>query len=450
VSDPVPPATPVPAPLPSSVRAITCPNCGGTVEVRAAGTTVSLICGHCGSTLDATSPDIQVIARANQALHQPDIPLGARGVLRGLTWEVVGYMEREDDEVEWSEYLLFNPYEGYAFLVDDGRRFSLGRLLDRLPVAQGATMVADGQRFVSAGESYEVRVTFVVGEFYWRVAIGDTVMETDFTAQGGMLCAEDEDGERTWTRLAMLDWGEAEAALGIAARRPDSGPPSPMEGSPYRQRLKEAWVIGLISVGILFVLTVAGAGRTTLATANVDVPLDGGEKTIVLHNVDLAGARNLVSIDAQAPTLDNEWVDIDYSLNDQKTQEGPDAYALAEYYEGSDSDGRWTEGNRNPDISLSSMPAGRYDLSVTLQAHRWNGSSSSSSSTIAPGVTGFVQQDFGSTETVPVALSVARGGFMGGNVLLGLVLIMLWPGYLLYQHVKFEARRAGFTSGDDD
>src|SRR5258706_14347009 len=116
----------------STVRALTCPNCGGTIALRAAGTTVSLVCEHCGSTLDATSPDLKILLAANEAMHRPLIPLGTRGVLKGVTWEVVGYLERDDGEVGWSEYLPFDPYQGHAFLLDDGRRFSLGLLPDRI------------------------------------------------------------------------------------------------------------------------------------------------------------------------------------------------------------------------------------------------------------------------------------------------------------------------------
>ena len=185
-----PPAPP--GPPPSTVKPVNCPNCGGTVDIRVAGTTVSVICSHCGSTLDATSPDLQVIAKADQALKTPEIPLGTRGVLKGKTWEVVGYQERTDDDVVWAEYLLFNPYEGYAFLVDDGRRFNLGQLLTRLPTSNwGLGLQADGQNFSRFGDPYPVRTTFVVGEFYWRAAVGETVQETDYVTPGTMLACED-------------------------------------------------------------------------------------------------------------------------------------------------------------------------------------------------------------------------------------------------------------------
>jgi hypothetical protein len=420
------------------------------VNIRVAGTTVSVICEHCGSTLDATSPDLQVIARANEALKTPEIPLGTRGVIDDTTWEIVGYMERTDEDVGWAEYLLFNPYQGYAFLVDDGRRFSLGRLLDRLPAADWGTGIeADGINFAQFGQAYPVRVLFVVGEFYWRVAIGEAVSETDYVHPGTMLSCEDYAGERTWTRLDLLDWDQAEDAFGLARRRRDYACPAPHEPSPYRSWLTESWIVGIIAAITLLVVALMGTAQTVVASTDAEVVLDGAEKTVVMRNIDLPGARNRVSIDAAASALDNMWVDIDYSLTEQKTQDSVDAYGLAEFYEGSDEDGPWTEGDQRPDISLSSIPGGRYDLVITLQAHKWMGGTSS----YAPIASEFSDNhsQYGAP-TIPVKISVRRGGIDGGNVVLGLLLILAWPLIVVFLHLGFEKRRkAPITgSGDDD
>ncbi len=451
-----PPAPP--APPPSTVKPVNCPNCGGTVDIRVAGTTVSVICQHCGSTLDATSPDLQVIAKADQALRTPQIPLGTRAVLKGITWEAVGYQERTDEEVHWAEYLLFNPYEGYAFLIDDGRRFSLGRLLTRLPATNwGNGLQADGQSFTRFGDPYPVHTIFVVGEFYWRVQVGETVTETDYVRPGTMMACEDYEGERTWTRLDMLDWGVAETAFGIPKRRVEYSTPAPHEPSPWKSRLSEAWIVGGVAAVTLFIVSSMGAAETQVATFAAEAPMDGGDKTMVIRGVDLPAGNNRVSVVADAGNIDNAWVDIDYSLTDPaRKAEDIDAYGLAEFYEGYDSDGRWTEGDPRPDVTLSSVPGGRYDLVVTLSAHKWNGGSSSSyTPPPAPTSDSFGQFDgtaapAPAAEMVPVNISVRRGGVFGGNILLGLLAILVWPVIVLFKHLGFEKRRKAVLSSGGD
>jgi hypothetical protein len=455
-------APPAPAPPPvapvapaSTVRALSCPNCGGIVNVRAQGLTVSVLCEHCGSTLDATRPDLQVIARANEALKTPEIPLGTRGTLDGRVWEVVGYMERTDEEIGWAEYLLFNPYEGYAFLVDDGRRFSLGIMLDRLPTTGWAnSMQLDNQSYSRFGDTYPVRVTFVVGEFYWRVAVGETVDETDFVRPGTMLSCEVYQTERTWTRLDLLDWGVAEAAFGIPARRREYSHPAPHEPSPYKRQLREALVVGVIALLVLFVVSGIGGREQMIGQVTTDAVLDGPEKTVVIRGLDLPSARSRVVVDADAGAIDNAWVDLDYSLTDEKTQDSVDTYGLAEHYSGSDSDGSWTEGDPRPEVSLSSIPGGKYDLVVTLSAHRWNGGSSSSSYSMPTGFAGgsMFGQDGG--QTIPVTVTIKRGGVFVGNILLAFLLIAIWPLIVLFKQFGFEKRRMAPVSGsggsDDD
>ena len=488
---------PAPAPAgppPSTVRALSCPNCGGIVNVRAQGLTVSVLCEHCGSTLDATSPDLQVIARANEALKTPQIPLGTRGTLGGRVWEVVGYMERTDEEIGWAEYLLFNPYEGYAFLVDDGRRFSLGIMLDRLPTMGWAnSMQLDNQSYSRFGETYPVRVTFVVGEFYWRVAVGETVDETDFVRPGTMLSCEVYQTERTWTRLDLLDWGVAESAFNIPARRREYSHPAPHEPSPYKKQLSESLIVGLVALFTLGIISGMGGHEQQISRITTDVVLDGAEKNVVIRGLAMPAGRSRMAIDADAGGIDNAWVDLDYSLTDEKTQDGVDTYATAEHYSGSDSDGPWAEGDPRPEVSLSSIPGGRYDLTLTLSAHRWNNGTTSGTNRIdlptrsgeypQPAASDTPSSDdrtpvgiadmHGSTqtgdttssgwgsaspasagETIPVTVTVKQGGTFGGMNFLAFLMIAAWPVIVLFKHFGFEKRRkapvSGSSGGDDD
>ena len=429
-----------PAAPPSSVRALTCTGCGGTLSLRAAGYTVSLVCEHCGVTLGTNDSQLRIIAKATTALRRPLIPLGSRGVLRGETWEVVGYLERSDGDDAWSEYLLFNPYQGYGWLIDDGRRFSYGFLLDRLPEMDGTQLVLDDRtRLDFYSGPYPAKVRFVVGEFYWRVAVGERVRVTDYVTPGTTVSCEENDSERTWSRMDMLDWGEAERAFGIQQRHPNTSTPSPSEPSPWRDRLTESLIIGAVAALTLIVISIMGSGSVRVASGDFFAELDGAPKTVVIRNIDIPAHSSAIRISEQSDQLDNSWVDLDYSLVDRRTQQSFDAYGLAEHYSGRDSDGAWSEGSTRPDIKLSSIPPGSYDLVVEMAAHRWVPNT-------APSFFGTSTTD-SNPVPIPVTINVDRGGMFGGNVLLGLILIAIWPGFVFWRHYSFEKSRAG---GDDD
>jgi hypothetical protein len=100
-----------------------CTGCGAPLVIRAKGRTQSIACEYCGCVLDAQDPQRKILHRYASAIkYKPLIPLGRRGVLRGEEMECVGYMRRAvryyGVDYEWSEYLLYNPYKGYRWLVE--------------------------------------------------------------------------------------------------------------------------------------------------------------------------------------------------------------------------------------------------------------------------------------------------------------------------------------------
>lgn len=423
-----------------TARALTCPQCGGTIALRAAGASVTLVCEHCGSALDATREDVRVITAAAEAMARPEIALGTRGTIDGTQWEVVGFLQRTDDWVNWSEYLLFNPYEGYAFLVDDGRRFSLGRLMDATPDDDFRGMVVGDALYRRFGDTYQARVTFVVGEFYWRVAVGEEVAVDDYVRPGAMLSYEANAGEGTWTHLRLLDMGVAERAFGAEKRhRQANETPAPHEPSPYGRLLKEALLILAAALVAMIVISLGRGGSATLITASLNPQMDGSAGNAVLGPIKLTEPYSVVTIRAEARTLNNAWVELDYSLVDTATQASFDAATSAEYYQGRDSDGNWAEGNWTPQVSLASVPAGTYELVVEATAKRWVPFTDPSYYSGTPPSAG---------EQVPVEIRVRRGGSFGGNIPLALALMAIWPGILLLLHYSFHKRRMAPVTDD--
>lgn len=439
----------------NTVRSLSCPNCGGTIGLRAAGSSVSIVCEHCGSTLDATRPDLAVIVRANQAMQRPLIALGTRGMLGTIAWEVVGYQERSDGEIGWSEYLLFNPYEGYAFLVDDGRRFSLGQLMTVLPGATWKGLTHAGRDFARFGTSYPVTTHFVVGEFYWRVRAGDVAQETDYVTPGTMLVCEETDREQSWTALDMQDWGVAEHAFGLAPRaRTTTGTPAPHEPSPFRRPMRDALMIAALALAACLVIAIGTASSTRVMARDLQVGLDGRSRTTVLGPIVVPGASEKVRIEGRAGNLDNMWLDLDYSLVNRQTQASYDAYGLAERYHGRDSDGAWSEGDSAPTTGLAAIPRGTYDLVVEASAHRWTDPQASSG---LSGIFGTATPAVDSGASVPVSITVDRGGGFAGPFFLAILAIGIWPLIAWARHLGFEARRlapvtggGGSDSSEDD
>lgn len=119
-------------------QAFNCPACGGQLQLRAPGRSLSIACQHCGAVLDAKDERHKLLSKHAQALTaKPSIPLGRRGTIRGEELEVVGYMRRRVNYYgvfyEWAEYLLHNPYKGFRWLVESNGHWTFLKPLESGP-----------------------------------------------------------------------------------------------------------------------------------------------------------------------------------------------------------------------------------------------------------------------------------------------------------------------------
>ena len=404
------------------LRSLLCPNCGAPVTVRAVGITLTVVCANCGSSLDAADPDLAILQQSMAARSRARIPLGTRGRLGGIEWEAIGYLERSGGGGHWDETLLFNPWVGYRFLVHADGDWRSGSPLDLVPKADGTAVRVAGDRF-RADESYDATVDFVVGEFFWRVTVGETVAVVDYAGLGGAMLSREANGsEISWTRLDKHGDGVVERAFGL---EPPETPASQRRRA--RKPSLAKTLIALIATVIMMFINIIGPGEQQVINITVAPQPDGPVLTETIGVVTLQRWRNIVAVTSRSD-LNNAWVDLDFALVDRRTQKRFEAYTVVEYYSGSDSDGRWSEGDENRTIHFASLPPGSYDVIVEASAHKWPARGPWE-----------LKTEFASPPT-PVTITVSRDASISGNLWLALLLVWLLPGWqwLVY-----------FSTGDD-
>ncbi|MES2445074.1 MAG: DUF4178 domain-containing protein [Pseudomonadota bacterium] len=444
------------APAAPAVRGLTCPACGGTVALRAAGYSVTVACEYCSSILDVADPAVKLVTEYHRAADTLEIPLGTRGTLRGVEWEAIGYLRRsENGAYPWEEYLLFNPYHGYRWLVTNGRGWSFGELQTVTPSWVAYDELAIGgdfyKRFFGDGRA---QVDYVVGEFYWRVTKGEQVETADWVRPGWMLSREANAQEVSWTLSELLPNREMQAAFGV--RPPvDSWPPLPHQPSPHAAWLKSAWPVGVIALALMLVVMIVFGGESRTVAGSFAIASDEREQSVTLGPLNFDRAWQRVEISAEVPRLENGWLDLDYALVNRANQQAYTAYGAAERYSGSDSDGPWTEGSRRKSVSVASVPAGSYDLVVEYKGNRW---------TTGPNYFGATEDKgwLDASNQPTVIVSVSRGALYFSNFLIMAILVaipLLWG---LGRHIHFEQARqaesdfaptgaaAMLASSDDD
>jgi uncharacterized protein DUF4178 len=180
-------------------RTLQCPSCGAALTVKLA-TTQSIVCTQCKSVIDLTSEqqgnvgaDLAHYAQGHGS--EPQIPLGSIGTFafgtdQPLPWQVVGYVERcevpqsEDDEQSfWREYLLYHRTAGFAFLVDAQDGWSWAVPITGAPQPFGDSVKHEGVLYRKLYD-YVGKVTYVLGEFYWRLARDERTANSDYVGTG--------------------------------------------------------------------------------------------------------------------------------------------------------------------------------------------------------------------------------------------------------------------------
>ena len=212
-----------------SGRSVPCPSCGAPLTVKLA-TTQSIVCAQCRSVIDLTSQQQGDVGGALAHYAQshgsePQIPLGSIGTLAlgsatPLSWQVVGYVERcevahddDDEQTFWREYLLYHRDRGFAFLVDAEDGWSWAAPITGAPQPFGESVKHEGVLYRKLYD-YVGKVTFVLGEFYWRLARDQRTANTDYVGTGAAstkrLNREETGGEGT--KEVVWSAGEALSA----------------------------------------------------------------------------------------------------------------------------------------------------------------------------------------------------------------------------------------------
>lgn len=402
-----------------------CPSCGATVTVRAEGQSLSVVCSHCRAVIDSADPNHRILSKAkSRQKYAPLIPLGTRGKLFGSTWEVIGFMRRTDGTgvYPWFEYLLFNPWRGFRWLVNSNGHWSFVTMtkarphpagLPDSPLAHGADrIVLDDvtyKRFLTGAAV----VSYVYGEFYWQVSTKDRVQVADFIAPPKMLSMEKDKDEIVWSVGEYVEPGVVAEAFKVSLPEPVgvfANQPNPYSRASSRILLMAMLFYSFIVLAQCTNLVVS-PGRQVVAqefrydpaakppatTTTTSTPARStttppttrpltpttaagtgaaGTSTpntapaapdYVSKEFEVTAATTNVDIEVTAP-VNNNWLAYNVVLVDTKADKNYIAQGESSYYSGTDSDGSWSEGSQSFSTTFVGVPKGRYRFEIDLDA----------------------------------------------------------------------------------
>ncbi len=411
-----------------ALKVFQCLFCGAPVELRALGEAICVVCQACGSIIDTTNENYRILSAAKEKLSiEPMIPIGQRGTLQGHLWEVIGFMRRCDwkEEYFWDEYLLFNPIRGFRWLTEAEGHWNYVTMIKEKPqVHQRANQNRRNQRkapkvLMYLDTSYPIfhagkaKVVYVMGEFYWRVQVGDVVEVQDYIAPPRMLSCEKNEEEIIWSVGEYVPAQEVQTAFQITKPMPTQkgvAPNQPSKIGALSSSLRRYFFLFATILCALQALHLFLAKKEQVYQGNFIYRANDPEKVKISPSFELKYGRANVDFQLYAPLTDS-WLEIGVDLINEKTGVSYEFQQGIEYYSGTDSDGPWTSGERQTHVILSAIPAGTYHLVIEASGPALGVSSASAALSEGESIQTFASTSPATSEAGPIPLTESAASF---------------------------------------
>ena len=370
---------------PAKTESVKCLACGGPISLRTFGAPQRVVCPHCGSTLAPEDSGALALLEAAARKHQESVlPLHARGTLDGVEWEIIGICWRrcvvDGVAYPWQEFLLFNPYRGFRWLIHSltDHHWSLGQDLGGAPqiLPKGHHSVLYDRTKYRHFQGATAVVTYVEGEFTWEVHVGDKADINDFIAPPRGLSIEQSSGpdgvELNFTADRWLPAKDVWSAFKQPGKPPRPRGVAATQPNPWWAMQRSLWLSCAVFMAAWWFVSgeVEQSRPGTLAFEQHDLGFDEPfSKEIELGT---EGTLTAIDVTFSAGPLENSWAYAEIMLINLATEEATGIGAEVEWYSGYDGGESWSEGSKTTTITVGGISGGKYLLQVHPQRDTTN------------------------------------------------------------------------------
>lgn len=346
-------------------KEITCTNCNTTIPLYSWPLAQSCTCITCGASyvFEKGVPKYKLRVKLEK---KPAIPLYARGIIRGTEYQVVGFMEKEDEEgYKWREYTLYNPVQGYTFLSEyNGHWIFLREITDAPVIVSNKTMAYsyDGKTFKLFNQ-YRFSLVDCQGEFPGDVFDNQKPNCKEFVAPPEIWARELYEWGICWFHGEHIAASELKNAFTSCTLpyKTGVGSVAPTWGQVDPDVMKRSILGAALFFLLLFLLTTVFNREQVIYDNNISF-MDT-LSPIVTPVFKLDKWRSNVEFDVSAP-VSNTWFEAGITLVNKDNGNEYSIEKGVEQYSGYEDGESWSEGSDHDEVILHSIPAGNYFMQI--------------------------------------------------------------------------------------
>jgi Zn finger protein HypA/HybF involved in hydrogenase expression len=350
---------------------VACDKCGKQINIKLPQYSQHCACPHCQGWNEIVSSNKLTFRSKNFSPYKPDLPIGTKGNIKGILYEVVGAcIKNEAGSIDtfWREYTLYNRQQGFAFLAEYNGHFTYlkeVKLGSQWP-AYKEELEVDGEVFYLFND-YGFHIKSAVGEFLTPLS-GGSVLIREYIAPPFMYSCEIESGkELVWFKGEFISNTDVFEGLGMVDK---SMPPvigvGPLQTMKMHANKKFLMKMSIAAVLLFFVVELFfefNAKQQIVYQNTFTLPDSALSKGVNTTSFELEKTSSNLQFTIGSP-VNNSWFEAAITMVNDKNGTEYNFEKGVEYYYGYTSGENWKEGSQEDDIILSSIPKGKYHLNI--------------------------------------------------------------------------------------
>ncbi|MFT3932233.1 MAG: DUF4178 domain-containing protein [Chitinophagaceae bacterium] len=353
-------------------KEIQCKNCSTAIKLKAFPYALSFACPSCCYAHVSENGNDFTIKNKYSPNGATVLPLGAKGSIKGISYEVIGFAEKEElnqYHAKWREYTLYSSTEGFAFLSEYDGHWIYVRETCNAPIVSKQTdtnLEFEGEPF-ELYNAYNYKMVGACGEFPYNAFDNNNTRVKEYISPPEMWIME-KDGKDN------LNWFLGEHINPSQLKNNFT----PCNELPQQTGIGALQSKGYVNINKLFVATAIAV----LLLLGVHLLINSGarEKMLVSTSYDFTESSDTVNVVTEkfkldksygnlqfklSGDVDNSWFSVSGTLVNADNGKEYSIEKGIEYYHGYSDGESWSEGSKQDDAYLTNIPSGKYFLQIS-------------------------------------------------------------------------------------